>query len=101
MFYQSNILRSLFRCLNLANFSSIVKEVNRFLKIEFFTQYEQKHLMKTIFEEFVNFWSKHLEFNPSLKTEEEKTTEEYLQKLAQRHQCDIVLAKSVFKMQLL
>lgn len=101
IFYQSNLLRSLFRCLNLANFSSVVKEVNRFLKIEFFTQYEQKHLIKTIFEDYITFWSKHQEFNPSLKSEEEKTSIEYLEKLAQRHQCDIILAKSVFKMELL
>ena len=85
IFYQSNLLRSLFRCLNLANFSSVVKEVNRLLKIEFFTQYEQKHLIKTIFEGFITFWSKHLEYNPSLKTEDERTTHEYLMKLAQRH----------------
>jgi hypothetical protein len=101
IFYQSNLLRSLFRCLNLTNFSSVVKEVNRFLKIEFFTQYEQKHLIKTIFENYITFWSMHLEFNPGLKSEEEKTSIEYLEKLACRYQCDIILAKSVFKMELL
>lgn len=58
-FYQANILRSLFRCLNVANFNQILVEVNRFLKIEYFTHYDYKYLIDAIFSEFVGFISTH------------------------------------------
>lgn len=43
----------------MANFNSVLKEVNRYLKIEYFTRYEQKYLIKTIFEDFLKFVTNH------------------------------------------
>lgn len=114
-YYQANILKSLFRCLNLANFNSIIKEVNRFLKIEYFTQHEQKYLIKTIFEDFLVFVTNHYDHlginlsssnvkfynNPALnKFPVLVEALDNLKKLSKRHKCDILLARSVFRMKL-
>lgn len=60
-FYQANILRSLFRSLNTANFNQILVEVDRFLKIEEFTHYDYKYLIHSIFSEFFVFLSAHFD----------------------------------------
>ena len=114
-YYQSNILRSLFRCLNLANFNQVMVEVNRFLKIEFFTHYDYKFLIKTIFEYFlpyvtahfdhlgISLASSHTKFydNPAIKKFPRLVEAiEPFRKLAKRHKCDILLADSIFKMKL-
>ena len=115
LFYQSNVLRSLFRCLNLANFVQVLNEVNRFLRIEFYTKYEYKFLLKTIFENFLQFVTNHFDLlginlasstislfkNPALnRFPELMEMLENLKKLSERHQCDIMLASSIFRMKL-
>lgn len=114
-FYQANILQSLFRCLNPANFNTLLKEVNRYLKIEYFTQHDQKYLIKTIFEDFLVFVTNHYDHlginlssqsvsfysNPSLnKFPVLVEALDHLKKLSKRYKCDILLARSVFRMKL-
>lgn len=115
VYYQSNILKSLLNCLNIANVNQILNEVNRFLKIEFYTKYEYKFLLKTIFEHFPQYITNHYEhLGISLASSEIEIWDHpalnkfpklvealgFLKKLAQRHECDIVLANSVFKLNL-
>jgi len=115
LYYQSNILRSLFKCLNLANFAQILTEVSRFLRIEFYTKYDYKYLLKVILEGFVDFVANHFEHlgislastsisiyrNPALnRFPGLMETLEMLKKLTKRHRNDAVLADSIFKMKI-
>lgn len=114
-YYQSNILKSLLNCLNIANVNQILNEVNRFLKIEYHTKYEYKFLLKTILEHFPQYITNHFDHlgislasndvkiydNPSLsKFPRLIEALDFLRKLAKRHKCDVLLANSVFKMKL-
>lgn len=43
----------------MANFNQILVEVSRFLKIEYFTHYDYKYLIDSIFSDFVTFIANH------------------------------------------
>lgn len=112
-FYQANILKSLFRCLNVANFNQILVEVNRFLKIEYFTHYDYKYLIDAIFSDFVGCIANHYDHlgislsspnhmfydNPNLRRF--PLLIECLQpfrELSERHQYDSILCQSIFRL---
>jgi len=93
----------------------VLNEVNRFLRIEFYTKYEYKFLLKTIFENFLPFVTNHFDHlginlasstislfkNPALnRFPELMEMFENLHKLYKRHQCDIMLAASIYRMKL-
>jgi hypothetical protein len=60
-FYQANILKALLKCTSIGYFKKIIKEVVRFLNIEFYTKYEYKHLILVIFKYFTKYVNSNLE----------------------------------------
>lgn len=110
-FYQANILRSLFRCLNVANFNQILVEVNRFLKIEYFTHYDYKYLIDSIFSDFVTCIANHYDHlgislaSPNHSFYENPNLRRFpllidclqpFRELAERHKYDPILCQSIF-----
>lgn len=111
-FYQANILRSLFRCLNVPSFNQILNEVDRFLKIEFYTHYDYKYLIDAIFSEFTTFISSHYDhigvslssphgkgFYSNMNLERYPSLIYCLERfkgLAEKHMYDPILCRSIF-----
>jgi hypothetical protein len=113
-FYQANILRSLFRCMNVVNFSIILKEVDRFLNIEYYTHYDYKYLIDTIFSELISFIANHYDYqgiplmsawmmevtpyvHPSLKKNPQLVMcLKPFKELSEKHKFDPILCRSVF-----
>lgn len=113
-FYQANILRSLFRCVNKVNFNLILTEVDRFLNIEYYTHYDYKYLIDTIFSELITFIANHYDSlgislangsmsdvsfyeNSNLKRfpQLSKCLKPFKQ-LSEKHRFDPILCRSVF-----
>ena len=111
-FYQASILRSLFRCVNVPYFNQILTEVDRFLKIEFYTHYDYKYLIDAIFSEFVPFVSNHFDhLGVSLSSQPGHTFyDNYnlnrypklidclvrFRELSEKHMYDPILCRSIF-----